>query len=167
MTVPCTSSPRLDVKTLGQAVSWTGECYTAQITLFPEQIDLLNRDPSLVFVAGPPGTGKSVALLLKGIQWLQDGHDVHVVSTGDWSLAVCSMLHRLMLQALQKQTGTSQQKKQKTGVQGPGKVHLVQYDFTRLDEVERAVTDVENYLSQLPKGKSCYIIADEAGYKIT
>lgn len=159
MTVPCTSSPRLDVKTLGQAVSWTGECYTAQITLFPEQIDLLNRDPSLVFVAGPPGTGKSVALLLKGIQWLKDGHDVHVVSTGDWSLAVCSMLHRLMLEALQKS--------QQTGVQGSGKVHLVQYDFTRLDEVERAVTDVENYLSQLPKGKSCYIIADEAGYKIT
>ncbi|XP_025112762.1 uncharacterized protein LOC112575255 isoform X2 [Pomacea canaliculata] len=59
VTVPCTSAPRLSVKTLGQAVSATGECYTAVITLFPEQVDLLNRATPRLFVTGPPGTGKT------------------------------------------------------------------------------------------------------------
>ncbi|XP_025099173.1 uncharacterized protein LOC112566958 [Pomacea canaliculata] len=41
VTVPCTSPPRLCIKTLGQAVFLTGQCYTAEITLFPEQFQLL------------------------------------------------------------------------------------------------------------------------------
>ncbi|XP_025114468.1 uncharacterized protein LOC112576323 [Pomacea canaliculata] len=91
VTVPCTCPPRVSVKTLGQAVSWTGEVYTAQITLFPEQVDLLNRAPLRLFVAGPPGTGKTVVLLLMGIRmaemWPRCLHCEHLLGES------CSVHH--------------------------------------------------------------------------
>ncbi|XP_025114278.1 uncharacterized protein LOC112576203 isoform X2 [Pomacea canaliculata] len=145
VTVPCTSPPRLSLKTLHQAVSLTGECYSTLITLFPEQVDLLNTGPPRLFLSGPPGTGKSVLLLLKGRQWLRCGHVVMIVSTGRWSRAVCCMLYHLL----------------KTEEVTPGQLWLLQYDFTREDDVLQAVSD----LLQAVKEGSLYIIADEAGYK--
>ncbi|XP_025114280.1 uncharacterized protein LOC112576204 [Pomacea canaliculata] len=145
VTVPCTSPPRLSLKTLHQAVSLTGECYSTLITLFPEQVDLLNTGPPRLFLSGPPGTGKSVLLLLKGRQWLRCGHVVLIVSTGWWSRAACCMLYHLL----------------KTEEVTPGQLWLLQYDFTREDDVLQAVSD----MLQAVKEGSLYILADEAGYK--
>ncbi|XP_025112765.1 uncharacterized protein LOC112575256 isoform X2 [Pomacea canaliculata] len=71
VTVPSAFAPRLSVQTLGQAVWLTGEFYTALITLFPEQVDLLCHPPSRLFATGPPGTGKTVMLLMMGTEWLR------------------------------------------------------------------------------------------------
>ncbi|XP_025112758.1 uncharacterized protein LOC112575254 [Pomacea canaliculata] len=155
VTILCTSSPRLCVKTLGQAVSWTGECYTALITLFPEQVDLLNTAPLRVFVAGPPGTGKTVVLLLMGTEWLRCGHDVYIVSSFADSRASCIMLYHLLLQSLNTLN------KQVAGGTTPGQLHILQYEFdqTQDEDVEKAVND----LTQAARGGSVYVIADEAG----
>ncbi|XP_025097937.1 uncharacterized protein LOC112566159 [Pomacea canaliculata] len=149
VTVPSTSPVRLSVKTLGQAVSWTGECYTAQITLFPEQVQLLNMAPSRLFVAGPPGTGKTVVLLLKSTDWFLCGHAVHIVSTWRGSRAASIMLYHLL------QTVSTQ------GAAGvaPGEIHIHHYDFDQVLDLEEAVDD----LSEMASGGPLYVIADEAG----
>ncbi|XP_025102569.1 uncharacterized protein LOC112569103 [Pomacea canaliculata] len=146
VTVPCTSVPRLSVKTMSEAVSMTGECYTAVITLFPEQVHLLHTSPARIFVTGPPGTGKTVVLLLTGIKWLQCGHPVYIVSTCEESRTACSMLYHLLLH-----TGTTQQ--------SASQLMMVDYRLYDDEDLEMAVED----LSQAAIDGSLYVIADEAG----
>ncbi|XP_025112045.1 uncharacterized protein LOC112574897 [Pomacea canaliculata] len=155
VTVPLASSttrpdPRVSVKTLGQAVWWTGECYTAVITLFPEQVHLLHTAPPTLFVTGPPGTGKTVVLLLMAIQWLRCGHQVDIVSTWRGSLAACDRLFCLLLQTVKKQ--------QSAGV-SIGQPYLRHYDLTERKDAEKAVSD----FSQAAMRGNLFIIADEAG----
>lgn len=120
MSVPCISPPRMCIKTQGEGVSFTGDCYTALITLFPEQVQLLNTATPRVCLVGPPGTGKTVVLLLKGMEWLRRGHHVHVVSTCTHSRAACRMLYYLLLRAVSTQ--------QLAGV-SPNQLHFLQHDF--------------------------------------
>lgn len=145
VTVPYTSPPRLRVKTMNQVVSFTGECYAANITLFPEQVKLLHSAPPLLFLSGPPGTGKTLMMLLMGKIWLLYGKTVHVVSTWKKSRAACYMMHDL----LQK------------FVKVPGdKNRIVMYDFTNEEDVNKAVNELSE---EAKKDGSLYIIADEAG----
>ncbi|XP_025111877.1 uncharacterized protein LOC112574797 [Pomacea canaliculata] len=143
VTMPCISSPRLNVKTLGQAVLHAGECYV-QMALFQEQVELLTQAMPRVFVNGPPGTGKTVVLLLKGSEWLLQGKKVFVLSTWKKSLAVCTMLH------YQLQLTTNVQ---------PGQLRFLQYDFEDKKDRDKALSD----LSQESNGELLYVIADEAG----
>ncbi|XP_025112305.1 uncharacterized protein LOC112575029 isoform X2 [Pomacea canaliculata] len=147
VTVPCTSPPRLSIKTLGQAVWWTGEVYTAQIALFPEQVDLLNTAPSNAHLQGPPGTGKTVMLLLMGLKWLRCGHDVDVLSYSTQSRAASFMLYHLLLKTVQTQ---------RTAGETPGQPRLRLYDFHK-DGIQKAVTD----LLQAEREGALYILADE------
>ncbi|XP_025113996.1 uncharacterized protein LOC112576017 [Pomacea canaliculata] len=142
VTVPCICIPRLSIKTLGQAVWWTGECYTAVITLFPEQVHLLHTAPPTLFVTGPPGTGKTVVLLLMAIQWLRGGYPVHVMMTCKESRAACFMLHDLLL---------------KTHPTSITQLRLLQYDLTPPADISRILT----YLSEEASKGSLYIVADE------
>ncbi|XP_025112767.1 uncharacterized protein LOC112575259 [Pomacea canaliculata] len=151
VTVPCTSPPRLRVKTLGQAVSWTGQCYTAVITLFPEQVHLLNMSPPRLFVAGPPGTGKTLVLMLMGTEWLRLDHEVFIVSTVWRSRAACCMLYHLLQQSL------NTRRTQMTDESSARQLHLLQFDLKRDEDVEKAVND----LSQATRGGSLHVIADE------
>ncbi|XP_025112337.1 uncharacterized protein LOC112575042 isoform X2 [Pomacea canaliculata] len=142
VTVQYTSNSRHCVKTLGQAVSLTGERNTAVITLFPEQVHLLSERSSRLFVAGPPGTGKTVVLQLKGVEWLQYG-DVYIVSTWVSSRAACTFLHdRLLKHASSDST-----------------VILKQYDLKSGTDVENAVKE----LSEATDRKPLMVIADEVG----
>lgn len=76
------------VRTTGQAVAEVG-LILSTLALYPDQIDLLNdKTLQCVHIHGPPGTGKTVVLVLKGIQWLREGHDVYVLSTSERSRTV-------------------------------------------------------------------------------
>ncbi|XP_025100822.1 uncharacterized protein LOC112568037 isoform X2 [Pomacea canaliculata] len=144
--VPCISPPPLALN----ETNLEGY-YTAEISLSPQQSRLIHTDPPRVFLAGPPGTGKTVVLLLKAIQWLGGGHDVCVVSTGWWSLAASKMLFFLLQQSKKK----IQEEKL-----SPGQVHFLQYNFNDQtgEQINKAVQD----LSDAAKDRSLYIIADEA-----
>ncbi|XP_070188639.1 uncharacterized protein [Littorina saxatilis] len=83
------------VRTEGEGVSETAARFM-EFVLHQEQIKVLNSGEHLVYLTGPPGTGKTVMLILQGEQWLKDGHDVHVVSMYDESLAASLfMIHSL------------------------------------------------------------------------
>lgn len=150
VTVPRTTSPILGFKTLDQAVSLTGE-YSIQVTLYPEQAYLVNAAPPRVFIAGPPGTGKTVVLLLEAAEWLRFGSDVYVVSSWTSSQVACNMVRYLLQQTINTQLAAA--------VVKHGQVHLLQYDFYEEKQVEKAVEE----LAKLAKDGSLYVIADEAG----
>lgn len=129
----------------------TGECYTAQITLFPEQVHLLNQALPRVFLDGPPGTGKTVVLVLMGVEWLRRGHDVRVMSSWYWSEAASAMmLHLLKTVEI------------KPGATPCGQAHLVQYDFRNTPDTEKALRE----LSQAANGGPLYVLADESGSNV-
>lgn len=128
MSVYCISPPRLEVRTLAEALSEAGD-RLSRLVLTPQQVALLASPEPRVFVTGPPGTGKSIVLVLKGVQWLKEGEDVHVVSTFSNSLAVSSLIHHQMSLTIKA-----------SEEQGVGKPHLHNFQFFEDEgQVELAV----------------------------
>nr|KAG5699999.1 hypothetical protein BaRGS_001818 [Batillaria attramentaria] len=70
--VPTVTTPRrtVELRTLAEAIAFMG-LRMATLTLYPEQVDLIDNQPAFekVFLWGPPGTGKTVTLYLKALQW--------------------------------------------------------------------------------------------------
>ncbi|XP_070209679.1 uncharacterized protein [Littorina saxatilis] len=82
------------VRIEGEAVAETGLIHSL-LALYPDQVDLLSDNTlRCVHLRGPPGTGKTIVLVLKVIQWLHQGHDVHVVSATHESRAVSFLIER-------------------------------------------------------------------------
>ncbi|KAL8597951.1 hypothetical protein ACOMHN_063847 [Nucella lapillus] len=79
--IPTASTPRKVVRTWGQAAAETG-LICSSLVLTPAQVALLisQPEPRFLHLQGPPGTGKTVVLLLKALQWVQQGRQVVVVS---------------------------------------------------------------------------------------
>ena len=100
--VHCSTVPRLargqhaDVRTPGEGVEETAVRFAPSpvctIVLHPDQVDVLHRQQPLVYIAGPPCVGKSLVLLLKGIDWLDQHKPVQVVSSNLGSQAASRML---------------------------------------------------------------------------
>lgn len=79
------------VMTLKEAVVKVGERFSRRV-LHDDQIKVLKKEPPLMFVCGPPGTGKSVVLLLMACKWLFMEHHVHVTSTWSGSMAATHLI---------------------------------------------------------------------------
>ncbi|XP_025107949.1 uncharacterized protein LOC112572468 isoform X1 [Pomacea canaliculata] len=148
VTVSCVISPRLSVKTMAQAVSATGMCF-AEITLFPEQVNLLQRGRPRVLLHGPPGTGKTVMLQLMATDWLRNKQLVHVVSTWDKSLPSCTMLYNLLQTTLDEE-----------GAGTPSQLMFLKYEFRDKADVEKAVND----LVQAAHKNPLHVIVDEVDH---
>ena len=149
MDIPTATTPRKVIRTEAQAIAETG-LRMSSLALYPRQVELLGDaqdlqdlcQPDQAHLYGGPGTGKSVCLALRGMQWMQRGEDVDVVSISRESHAV-SILAQNQLRAAK--------------ASGPcaGSVHLHVYDFNKPDDVEAAV----NKLAAL--GRSLHLIVDE------
>ncbi|XP_070208594.1 early endosome antigen 1-like [Littorina saxatilis] len=130
------------LRTEGEAVAETGLIHSL-LALYPDQVDLLSDNTlCCVHLRGPPGTGKTIVLVLKAIQWLHQGHDLHVVSVTKESRAVSILIER-QLQCVLCQNPAS----------GIGTVHR--------HDVNRDIDDVVNKLAALASDGQLYIIADE------
>ncbi|KAK7477372.1 hypothetical protein BaRGS_00031390 [Batillaria attramentaria] len=79
--------------TLGQAVSQIGDRFS-RCTLRRSQLDVLEEALPLRFLCGPPGTGKTVVLMLIACKWLleKEERDLHIVSTWSGSLAASHLI---------------------------------------------------------------------------
>ncbi|XP_070183023.1 uncharacterized protein [Littorina saxatilis] len=151
VSVPCYNGVRVEVRTAGQAVAELG-WRLALLVLTMQQLDLLNRDPRLVCLAGLPGTGKTVALVLQGLRWLLQGHDVQVVSTVYTSRAASRMIAGQLGMALSADP---------TPPPTPGSIALHHYDFhNREADVQQAVTDL---VARVKDGQ-LHVLLDEANF---
>ena len=56
------------------------------------------RGSGIVYLCAPPGCGKTLMLVLKGLQWLNQGRHVQVVSMRKSARAVSSLLARTLRQ---------------------------------------------------------------------
>ncbi|XP_070203697.1 uncharacterized protein [Littorina saxatilis] len=149
VSVPCFNNVRVEVRTAGQAVAELGR-RLALLVLTLQQLGLMNRDPPQVCITGAPGTGKTVVLVLQGVRWLRQGHDVHVISTGHVTQAVSTSITQQLKMSLS--AGPTPNLTQ-------GSVSYHQYDFiNREEDVEQAVTD----LVACMKNGHLHVLLDEA-----
>nr|KAG5701993.1 hypothetical protein BaRGS_034575 [Batillaria attramentaria] len=113
------------------------------------QLDLLSRGPDAVCLAGPPGTGKSLVLVVKGLISARDsGYYVIVLSTSPFSLAVSKLIHHQLTLTLEKNDNTASL---------ANKVELLVHDLRQDPEsVEEIVKELEGR-----QGKLC-VLMDEA-----
>nr|KAG5711617.1 hypothetical protein BaRGS_016799 [Batillaria attramentaria] len=146
--VPTVTTPCVELRMQSEAIAYTG-LRMAILTLYPGQLDLANRAGLLrVYLTGPPGTGKTVVLVIKALQWLQQGKDVHLLSTHSNSRAAIYLIHHQLLYML--------------GAASPGRrVHAHVFDFLRNEgDVEAAVNTLE--AAGKARDGQLYVIADEA-----
>ncbi|KAK7091348.1 hypothetical protein V1264_009041 [Littorina saxatilis] len=130
------------VRTEGEAVAETGLIHSL-LALYPDQVDLLSDNTlCCVHLRGPPGTGKTIVLVIKAIQWLHQGHDVHVVSVVNESRAVSLLIER-QLQCVLGSNPAS----------GFGTVHR--------HDVNPYTPPDANKLAALASDGELYVIADE------
>ncbi|XP_076438205.1 uncharacterized protein LOC143277309 [Babylonia areolata] len=118
--VPTVTPPRRVVRTHAEAVAEAGLRWSA-LSLYPDQVDVLNRDDPIVYLYGPPGTGKTILLVLKAMEWLLKGNDVHIVVTKAVNKHY-SPIPYLIKKALQE-AGQRQQLSSPTGVRGADRLH--------------------------------------------
>ncbi|XP_070202901.1 uncharacterized protein [Littorina saxatilis] len=151
VSVPCYNSVRVEVRTAGQAVAELGR-RLALLVLTLQQLDLMSRDPPLVCITGAPGTGKTVMLVLQGLRWLRQGHDVHVLSTVYNTRAVNTSITQQLEMSLSAGPTPSLT---------PGSVSFHRYNFwDREADVEQAVTD----LLACVKNGHLHVLIDEASF---
>ena len=87
-------------------------------------------------------------MVLQGLKWAREGHDVHVVSSSPYSLAISIMIqHQLKITLSTGSTAKSTQ----------GTVKLHEYDL-RNNEANEAVSEL---LSAVKRDKLC-VLMDEA-----
>ncbi|XP_070201261.1 uncharacterized protein [Littorina saxatilis] len=151
VSVPCYNGVRVEVRTAGQAVAELGR-RLALLVLTLQQLDLMNQDPPLVCITGAPGTGKTVVLVLQGLRWLRQGHDVHVLSTRYNTRAVSTSIKQQLEMSLSAGPTPSLT---------PGSVSYHRYDiWNREADVEQAVTDL---LACVENGH-LHVLIDEARF---
>ncbi|XP_070199033.1 uncharacterized protein [Littorina saxatilis] len=151
VSVPCYNGVRVEVRTTGQAVAELGR-RLALLVLTLQQLDLMNRDPPLVYITGAPGTGKTVVLVLQGVRWLRQGHDVHVISTLYNTRAVSTSIKQQLQMSLSAGPTPSLT---------PGSVSYHLYDiFNREGDVDQAVTD----LVASVKNGQLHVLIDEVSF---
>lgn len=138
-------TPRLELRTVGDGVSETGERIT-QFVLFPEQVELLNKSQPLVFLSGPPGTGKTMLLIIMGLSWLQNKLDVYVVSTSRESRTASYIIEHQLMKTLEEWK-----------LQDAGKVNRYHFDFNVMSEVNSAV----KCLVEASNGQHLSLLVDE------
>ena len=151
VSIHCTVPPRVEVRTEGEAVSELGR-RLARLVLTFQQLDLMNRAPPRVYITGPPGTGKTVCLLLIGLRWLLQGNDVHIVCSRSGTFAVS----RVIQYQLEMTLGADP-----TASAASGNVLVHCFDlFSREADVDVAV----RALTAVSRRNALHVLIDEAHF---
>ena len=149
-----TQPPTKVVKTQSQAIAETG-LILSTLTLFPYQVDLLNKSLTRVHLWGPPGTGKTVVLVLKASGWLREGLDVDILSINSESRAISILMESQLWQVLRSF------KKRKPKL----RLHVIGNDLESWSEkwhyVHKNTDAAIRSLAELAQDEKLHIVADE------
>nr|KAG5698229.1 hypothetical protein BaRGS_024036 [Batillaria attramentaria] len=129
-----------------QAIRVIGGLFT-RLALYPSQVEVLLYGDDMLFLTGPPGTGKTVMLVLKGAGWLKrDGEHVYVTCVKWDAVAathlIVSQLRHMVPEAAER-------------------VHLLDL---RREMRSKAALEETLYKVAVQAGGKLNIIADEAGH---
>lgn len=75
-----TASPRIEVRSASEAVNACFERFR-KFVLLPHQVQALCLDDRRMFLYGPPGSGKTLVLILKAKEWLLAGETVILINS--------------------------------------------------------------------------------------
>ncbi|XP_076464371.1 uncharacterized protein LOC143296378 [Babylonia areolata] len=150
--VPTACPPhRKVIRSMGEAVAETGLRFS-YLTLTPDQVKLLTAQPELpwqqfehVYLQGPPGCGKTVVLVLKGLQWAQEGKKVIILSVRPQAHAVTLLMETQIRNCLGEAAASSS-------------IHRQRLDFS--DESFDVDVAVSELLPQL-RARPVLILVDE------
>lgn len=142
---------RDEARTLGECINLTGVQFGSSI-LFPAQKTILDRDDQFLCLTGPPGSGKTLVLGVKALNWARDGHHVIIVCFKgvQYGTLVSLTLHRQVRHWAQHQA----------------------QDLSGLVHIERLSleTDVEEFVQTLlhkHKGQAVKFVIDEIPKEVT
>nr|KAG5688056.1 hypothetical protein BaRGS_017810 [Batillaria attramentaria] len=108
----------------------------------------------MVCLTGPPGTGKTLLLVLKGLCWLRQGHDVHVVSLDPFSSATSRLIVHQLRMTLRSDPVTDTPMPR-------GKVLFHQFDFYQKEADVEA--DIKKLCAANQDGRM-FVLVDEADF---
>ncbi|RUS85757.1 hypothetical protein EGW08_006471 [Elysia chlorotica] len=74
------NNPRVEVRSRSEAVSLCAQRFS-QVVLLPGQLQVLLSDHTRVYLYGPPGSGKTLLLMLKAREWLLRGEHVILINS--------------------------------------------------------------------------------------
>nr|KAG5710044.1 hypothetical protein BaRGS_030120 [Batillaria attramentaria] len=141
---------------MGEAVSELGRRLVL-LVLTPAQVDLLNRMPPNVCLSGPPGTGKTVVLVFKGLAGAREGHVVVVLCVRFHSIAASRLVHYQLVMTLKADPDPAVQ-------QAAAEVRILYYDlFTRPGDVDVALQTLQSLVPAEP-GRQLHVLIDEADF---
>lgn len=74
------NNPRVEVRSMSEAVNLCAHRFS-QVVLLPTQLQVLMSDHNRIYLYGPPGSGKTLLLVLKAREWLLRGHTVILINS--------------------------------------------------------------------------------------
>lgn len=77
------TNPRIEVRSVSEGISQCAARF-AKFVLLPEQLKILVSLENRVYLYGPPGSGKTLLLLLKAKEWLLDGRKVVLINAREY-----------------------------------------------------------------------------------
>ncbi|KAK7109760.1 uncharacterized protein [Littorina saxatilis] len=116
------------------------------IVLNRRQVGILTKHKEgMVYLTGPPGTGKSLVLIMKGLDWLRTGKAVQVVTSTPDGKAASRMIFAELT---------------KSGLPGAEeKIKLLDFDLRR--DREEDINAAVDTLTKVAEHGELYIVADE------
>ncbi|GFR85738.1 hypothetical protein ElyMa_004181600 [Elysia marginata] len=74
------NNPRVEVRSMSEAVNLCAQRFS-QVVLLPTQLQVLLSEHNRIYLYGPPGSGKTMLLILKAREWLLRGHTVILINS--------------------------------------------------------------------------------------
>ncbi|XP_025113850.1 uncharacterized protein LOC112575922 [Pomacea canaliculata] len=134
-------------KTLAEAVSLTGDLYE-RLMLNQDMVDLLEEP--ILFLGGPPNSGKTRMMTLVGNKWLSEGHDVFIVNDSS-SKSYPLLSHQL-------KTLTARHESDLSDNSTRGRIYENECNFTSDVSLK---TSIDKMITKA-EGKDLYVLVDGA-----
>ncbi|KAK7480466.1 hypothetical protein BaRGS_00028283, partial [Batillaria attramentaria] len=166
----CGCYSRLTTATAADCINLTGVCFGRSI-LREEQLNIMNSEDRFVFIAGPPGAGKTLVIGLKAAEWAMEGYHVIIVRVRgvNWGSLVSWTLYERVVESCRSWSssqgnGSGKTKGTVTGPAGGDSDPAECSAFVHMEDID-ADTDIPLFVQAMLRkhsgGKGLKFIVDE------